>query len=180
MWVNVTGFAWSLRQSAASTHSTFPPAGWLWEAWNSTNSLPSTTFHCCNHRTWYGPKSNGGLNLLWANICRQWFWLFIQVCSTTVSLQGLCPVVSCTICITANSNIYSLSLAINEDNMIENHQQSPDQTLCIPAPLNLPGKSSTLAKLSGDPFCIWMLTIWSSFKCKTSSNYVLFSAIWGL
>jgi hypothetical protein len=37
---------------------------------------------------------------------------------------GLCPTVSCTICIPANSNIYSLSVDTSEDKMIEKHQQS--------------------------------------------------------
>lgn len=64
--------------------------------------------------------------------------------------------------------------------MIENHQKSPKKILCIPAPVNLSEKSSTLAKLSEGPFCILVLIISSNFKYKAYWNYVLFSAIWGL
>lgn len=64
--------------------------------------------------------------------------------------------------------------------MIENHQKSPNKILCIPVPVNLPEKSSALAKLSEGPFCILVLIIASNSKYKAYWNYVLFSAIWGL
>lgn len=79
------------RNSAAYIHPSLPLASQSRQGWKSRNSLPMI-FHCQNQGTWYRLESNKALSPLLANICRQWFQLFIQVSSTTtVPLQGAVP-----------------------------------------------------------------------------------------
>lgn len=82
------------RNSAVYIHPSLPLASQSRQGWKSRNSLPAI-FHCQNQRTWYRLESNKALSSLSANICRQWFQLFIQVSpTTTVPLQGSCAPLS--------------------------------------------------------------------------------------
>lgn len=121
------------------------------------------------------------LNLLSANICRQWFRLFIQVFSTTaVSLQGAVP----------HGQLHHLHycqfkylFTVLGHQWGQNDWKSSkisQQNTLYPSTMEPSRKLFYLGKAIRGSICISLLIIWSDSKYKTYLNYVLFSAIWGL